>query len=98
MKAIGKSLALAALLAALLAAWLWHGRRACARCAELDGTVRREAAAVRACLGDRFERLERRLDGLASHVDEKLDGIEAKIDRILELATPRLPDGMRPTP
>ena len=51
---------------------------------DLKEAVARESAVVR-------ERVDARCDAL----ERRLDRIESKIDRLIEMATPRLPDGMR---
>ena len=51
---------------------------------DLEKAILRESAAVREHMDVRCDALERRLDR-----------IESKIDRLIDMATPKLPDGMR---
>ena len=50
---------------------------------DIYDAVIRESAVVKGAVDERYKALDRRLDG-----------IEAKIDRLLEIATRPLPDGM----
>lgn len=76
--------AVAVLLAAALAAWLWHAQCGGVSHRELKAAVENESAAIRARVDERFAAL-----------DAKLDRIESKLDRIIDMATPKLPDGMK---
>lgn len=82
------------LLLALLAVGLWASCRMGLDSARLEAAIRAESARVQARLDDRFDLLERKVDGL----ETRLERIESKIDRLIELATPRLPDGMELAP
>ena len=48
-----------------------------------------------AVVDDRAEEILARVDVRCEALDRKLDRIEAKLDRLLEIATRPLPDGMR---
>jgi hypothetical protein len=66
-------------------AWLWlFYRDGGVTHRDLAGLITAEGAATRA-------RMDERCDAL----DVKLDRIESKLDRLIQLATPRLPDGMK---
>lgn len=66
-------------------AWLWLlYRDGGVTHRDLADLVAAEGAATRA-------RVDERCDAL----DVKLDRIESKLDRLVQLATPRLPDGMK---
>lgn len=82
------------LLLVLLAVGLWASCRTSLDSARLEAAIRAESARVQVRIDDRFDLLERKVDGL----ETRLDRIEAKIDRLIELATPRLPDGMEFAP
>ena len=82
-----KILALFLLVAALSAAvaWLWlFYRDGGVTHRDLADLVAAEGAATRAKVDERCNAL-----------DVKLDRIESKLDRLIQLATPRLPDGMK---
>jgi len=72
------------LLLAAVAAWIWC--RACGGVThrELKDAVTDESAAIQARIDARYRAL-----------DEKLDRIEAKLDKLIDMATPKLPDGMK---
>jgi len=72
------------LLLAILLAWLWlFYRDGGVTHRELADLIVAEGAATRA-------KVDTRCDAL----DAKLDRIESKLDKLIELATPLLPDGM----
>lgn len=52
---------------------------------EIYGAVTEESVKVQAVVDDRYQKL-----------NQKLDRIEGKLDRILEIANRPLPDGMQP--
>lgn len=82
-----KILALFLLVAALSAAvaWLWlFYRDGGVTHRDLADLVAAEGAATRAKVDERCDAL-----------DVKLDRIESKLDRLVQLVTPRLPDGMK---
>ena len=73
------------LVLATVVAWLWiFYRDGGVTHRDLADLVSAEGAATRA-------RVDERCDAL----DVKLDRIESKLDRLIQLATPRLPDGMK---
>ena len=66
-------------------AWLWLlYRDGGVTHRDLADLVAAEGAATRAKVDERCDAL-----------DVKLDRIESKLDRLVQLATPRLPDGMK---
>jgi len=72
-------------LLALLACGIW-----CLFCRgvtnrELKAAVAREGVETRAHVDERCDAIEK-----------KLERIESKLDRLLEMATPKFPDGMQP--
>ena len=70
---------------ATVVAWLWLlYRDGGVTHRDLAGLVSAEGAATRA-----------RVDERCAALDVKLDRIESKLDRLIQLATPRLPDGMK---
>ncbi len=85
---------------ALLSLGFWLGwRGADGRFAELRETVKSEADGIKAQSAARFDSVEGRLDRMEkqlNQIDERAVRIEAKLDRLIDLATPRLPDGMKP--
>ena len=83
-----KLLVVAVLFAALATAvaWLWL------LCRD-GGVTHRDLAALVAYEGaETRAKVDERCDAL----DAKLDRIESKLDMLIQLATPRLPDGMTP--
>ena len=88
MSAMMRKLLFSAVLVLVLAtvvAWLWiFYRDGGVTHRDLADLVSAEGAATRA-------RVDERCDAL----DVKLDRIESKLDRLIQLATPRLPDGMK---
>lgn len=73
------------LVLATVVAWLWlFYRDGGVTHRDLAGLVAAEGAATRA-----------RVDERCGALDVKLDRIESKLDRLLQLATPRFPDGMK---
>ena len=84
-KRLTMALVLAVVLAALIA-WLWlFYRDGGVTHRDLADLITAEGAATRA-------RVDERCDAL----DVKLDRIESKLDKLIQLAAPRLPDGMTP--
>ena len=70
---------------ATVVAWLWlFYRDGGVTHRDLADLVAAEGAATRAKVDERCNAL-----------DVKLDRIESKLDRLVQLATPRLPDGMK---
>ena len=83
----------------LLALGFWLGwRGADGRFAELRETVVSEVDAIKAQSAVRFAAVESRLDRMEKKLDQ-IDArsvrIEAKLDRLIDLATPCLPDNMK---
>ena len=85
---MAKKILIAVVLVLLLAtviAWLWlFYRDGGVTHRDLADLITAEGAATRA-------RVDERCDAL----DVKLDRIESKLDKLIQLATPRLPDGMK---
>ena len=57
---------------------------------EVRQSVVSEAASLKTRLDERCDTVEARL----SRIESKIDGLDRKLDRLIELATPRLPDEM----
>ena len=85
---MAKKILIAVLLVVLLAtviAWLWlFYRDGGVTHRELADLITAEGAATRAKVDERCDAL-----------DVKLDRIESKLDKLIQLATPQLPDGMK---
>ena len=85
---MAKKILIAVLLLVLLAtvvAWLWlFYRDGGVTHRELADLITAEGAATRTKVDERCDAL-----------DVKLDRIESKLDKLLQLATPRLPDDMK---
>jgi hypothetical protein len=83
-----KKVLIAILIVVLLAmtvAWLWlFYRDGGVTHRELADLITAEGAATRTKVDERCDAL-----------DVKLDRIESKLDKLIQLATPRLPDGMK---
>ena len=79
-----KLIAFLILLLIALAAVLWHLKFYGVTHEEIYEAVTEESAKVQAVVDDRYQRLDR-----------KLDRIEGKLDKILEIANRPLPDGMQ---
>lgn len=47
-------------------------------------------------VNDRTEEIKSHIDTRYSELNEKLDRVESKLDRLLEIATRPFPDGMQP--
>lgn len=47
-------------------------------------------------VNDRTEEIKAHIDTRFSALDKKLDRVESKLDRLLEIATRPFPDGMQP--
>ena len=58
---------------------------------EVRQSVVSEAASLKTRLDERCDTVEARLN----RIESKIDGLDRKLDRLIELATPRLPDEMR---
>ena len=89
--------ACAAVLLAVLVflAWLFDGGVSNRMVRE---SVLDEGEKTRALLNARADAIESRLSSIAKvelAIDEKLSRVEKKLDALVELATPKLPDGMR---
>ena len=89
--------ACAAVLLAVLVflAWLFDGGVSNRMVRE---SVLDEGEKTRALLNARADAIESRLSRIAKvelAIDEKLSRVEKKLDALVELATPKLPDGMR---
>ena len=72
------------LLLIALAAALWYLKFYGVTHEEIYEAVTKESAKVQSVIDDRYQRLDR-----------KLDRIEGKIDKLLEIANRPLPDGMQ---
>ena len=72
------------LLLIALAAALWYLKFCGVTHEEIYEAVTEESAKVKSVVDDRYQRLDR-----------KLDRIEGKLDKILEIANRPLPDGMQ---
>ena len=68
----------------LIAGWVWYVQCGGVSHREIKETVVEESAKVQS-----------RVDARCDALEQKLDRIEAKLDRLIEMATPKLPDGMR---
>ncbi len=77
-------IALLILLVGTILCWVWYVRERIADL-QLEDTVKEEVA-----------RVETKLDERGNAIETKLDRIEGKLDRLLYLLEPRLPDGMVP--
>ena len=73
------------LLLATVVAWLWLFYRD-------GGVTHRELADLITAEG---EATRTRVDERCDAMDAKLDRIESKLDKLIQLATPRLPDDMK---
>jgi len=89
----------AAALVAIALALLWWRRCGGVSHREIRTAVVSEAAAVRSLVDARCDAIERnqamimlKVDGL----DAKLDAIGRKLDALMKMAEPQLPDGMSP--
>ena len=72
------------LLVIALGAAVWYLKFAGVTHEEISEAVTDESAKVQSVVDDRFQKL-----------DKKLDRIEGKLDKLLEIANRPLPDGMR---
>ena len=79
-----KLIAVLILLLIALAAVLWYLKFHGVTHEEIYEAVTEESVKVQSVVDDRYQRLDR-----------KLDRIEGKLDKILEIANRPLPDGMR---
>lgn len=70
------------LLIGIAALWVWYIRERIADI-HLEDTMKEEVS-----------RVESKLDERGNAIETKLDRIEGKLDRLLYLLEPRLPDGM----
>ena len=73
------------LLICFAAFWMW-------RMSYADVSNRQILDAVR----EEGEKTRRTVDERSDALSKKLDTIEAKLDKLIDLATPRLPDNMTP--
>lgn len=69
--------------------WAWYIRERIADI-HLEETMKEEVSRVESRLDERGNAIETKL----YHFDSKLDRVEGKLDRLLYLLEPRLPDGM----
>ena len=72
------------LLLIALGAAVWYLKFAGVTHEEIYGAVTEESAKVQSVVDDRYQKL-----------DKKLDRIEGKLDKLLEIANRPLPDGMK---
>ena len=79
-----KMISILILLVIALGAALWYLKFAGVTHEEIYEAVTEESAKVQAVVDDRYQKL-----------DKKLDRIEGKLDKLLEIANRPLPDGMR---
>ena len=79
-----KLIAVLILLLIVLAAALWYLKFYGVTHEEIYEAVAEESAKVQSVVDDRYQRLDR-----------KLDRIEGKLDKLLEIANRPLPDGMQ---
>ena len=79
-----KLIVIVGLLVIALGAAIWYLKFAGVTHEEIDEAVTEESAKVQSVVDDRYQKL-----------DKKLDCIEAKLDKLLELANRPLPDGMQ---
>ena len=85
MRALKRAIiALLILLVGSILCWVWYVRERIADL-QLEDTVKEEVS-----------RVETKLDERGNAIETKLDRIEGKLDRLLYLLEPRLPDGMVP--
>ena len=68
----------------LLAAWSWGWR--------CGGAARQE---IRDAVAEGTAQVENKMDARCDALERKLDRIEGKLDRLLELATPKPVDGLK---
>ncbi len=73
------------LLICFAAFWMWRMSYAGISNRQILDAVREEGAETRRTVNERSDALSR-----------KLDTIEAKLDKLINMATPRLPDNMTP--
>lgn len=74
------------LIVAAVAAWYCHMQCGGVMHGELKDAIEDESAAILSRIDERYKAL-----------DAKLDRIEAKIDKLIDMATPKFPDGMKVT-
>ena len=79
-----KLIAILILLVIVLGAALWYLKFSGVTHKEIYEAVTEESAKVQSVVDDRYQRLDR-----------KLDRIEGKLDKLLEIANRPLPDGMQ---
>ena len=80
-----KLIAILILLAIALGAAIWYLKFAGVTHEDIHEAVTEESMKVQNVVDDRYQKL-----------NQKLDRIEGKLDRILEIANRPLPDGMQP--
>ena len=81
MKKLTVGLVLALLIAA---AAIWYVKFAGVTHEDIYAALKDESSEIQSCVDDRYRKL-----------DQKLDRIEGKLDRILEIANRPLPDGIQ---
>ena len=79
-----KLIVILVVLLAVLAAMIWYLKFAGVTHEDIYEAVTEESAKVQSVVDDRYRQL-----------DKKLDRIEGKLDRLLEIANRPLPDGMQ---
>ena len=79
-----KLIVILVMLLAVLAAMIWYLKFAGVTHEDIYEAVTEESAKVQSVVDDRYRQL-----------DKKLDRIEGKLDRLLEIANRPLPDGMQ---
>ena len=70
----------------LLAAAVWAWRAAC------GGVSHRE---IKDAVQDESRRVQDHVDSRCNAMERKLDRIESKLDRLIDMVAPKLPDGMK---
>ena len=68
----------------LVAGWVWY--------MQCGGVSHRE---IRETVVEKSAEVQARVDARCDALERKLDRIESKLDKLIEMATPKLPDGMR---
>jgi len=86
MKMIKRLMVVVIVVLLAVAVWTWYKQ-----CGDVSHHEIKEAVAVESVA------IQQRLDERCSKIEQKLDQIENKLDILLELARPKLPDGMTPS-
>lgn len=73
------------LLLIALGVWIWYEMCGGVSHRELKSSILTESQTIQS-----------KVDARCDALDRKLDHIEAKLDKLIEMATPKLPDGMKP--